>query len=160
MSIKKKNDKIVVEDQELIANNYPIAPPKGVHQLSALVFELRDTVMILSGEFISTPTKEYHSVTGFIHVERKRNYLAIAARFHTLFLEGVPVLGPANHQAARRFVTLIDALYEAGTRLVVLAEAAPEALYREGVGAFEFERTASRLNEMAGADWLARERTA
>ena len=84
----------------------------------------------------------------------------IAARFHTLFLEDVPVLGPANHHEARRFVTLIDALYEAGTRLVVLAEAAPEALYREGVGAFEFERTASRLNEMAGADWLARERTA
>ena len=89
-----------------------------------------------------------------------QDYLAIAERFHTLFLEDVPVLGPANHQAARRFVTLIDALYEAGTRLVVLAEAAPEALYREGVGAFEFERTASRLNEMAGADWLARERTA
>ena len=78
VSIKKKNDKIVVEDQELIANNYPIAPPKGVHQLSALVFELRDTVMILSGEFMSTPTKEYHSVTGFIHVERKRNYLQSA----------------------------------------------------------------------------------
>ena len=89
-----------------------------------------------------------------------QDYLAVAARFHTLFLEDVPVLGPANHHEARRFVTLIDALYEAGTRLVVLAEAAPEALYREGVGAFEFERTASRLNEMAGADWLARERTA
>ncbi len=89
-----------------------------------------------------------------------QDYLAVAARFHTLFLEDVPVLGPANHHAARRFVTLVDALYEAGTRLVVLAEAAPEALYREGVGAFEFERTASRLNEMASADWLARERTA
>ena len=89
-----------------------------------------------------------------------QDYLAVAERFHTLFLEDVPVLGPANHHEARRFVTLIDALYEAGTRLVVLAEAAPEALYRKGVGAFEFERTASRLNEMAGADWLARERTA
>ncbi|MDO9078364.1 MAG: cell division protein ZapE [Brevundimonas sp.] len=89
-----------------------------------------------------------------------QDYLAIAARFHTLFLEDVPILGPDNHQAARRFVTLVDALYEAGTRLVVLAEAAPEALYREGVGAFEFERTVSRLNEMASADWLARERTA
>lgn len=89
-----------------------------------------------------------------------QDYLAVAARFHTLFLEGVPVLGPANQQEARRFVTLIDALYEAGTRLVVLAEAAPGALYRKGVGAFEFERTVSRLNEMAGADWLARERAA
>ena len=89
-----------------------------------------------------------------------QDYLAIAERFHTLFLEDVPILGPDNHQAARRFVTLVDALYEAGTRLVVLAEAAPEGLYREGVGAFEFERTVSRLNEMASADWLARERSA
>lgn len=89
-----------------------------------------------------------------------QDYLAVAERFHTLFVEDVPVLGPANHHAARRFVTLIDALYEAGTRLVTLAEAAPEALYRKGVGAFEFERTVSRLNEMAGADWLTRERSA
>ena len=89
-----------------------------------------------------------------------QDYLAVAERFHTLFLEDVPVLGPANHHEARRFVTLVDALYEAGTRLVALAEAAPEALYLKGVGAFEFERTASRLNEMASADWLARERTA
>lgn len=87
-----------------------------------------------------------------------QDYLAIAERFHTLFIEDVPVLGPANHHEARRFVTLVDALYEAGTRLVVLAGAAPEALYREGVGAFEFQRTVSRLNEMAGAEWLARER--
>ena len=87
-----------------------------------------------------------------------QDYLAVADRFHTLFLDGVPVLGPHNHHEARRFVTLIDALYEAGLRLVVLAEARPEDLYREGVGAFEFERTVSRLNEMAGADWLARAR--
>jgi len=89
-----------------------------------------------------------------------QDYLAVAERFHTLFLEDVPIMGPANHQEARRFVTLIDALYEAGTRLVTLAEAAPQALYPQGDGAFEFERTASRLNEMSGADWLARERSA
>ena len=87
-----------------------------------------------------------------------QDYLAVAERFHTLFLEDVPVLGPANHHEARRFVTLIDALYEAGTRLVALAGAPPEALYTRGVGAFEFERTVSRLNEMAGAEWLARDR--
>ena len=89
-----------------------------------------------------------------------QDYLAIAARFHTLFLDGVPVLNGDRHIEARRFVTLIDALYEAGTRLVVLAESAPEALYTAGIGAFEFERTVSRLNEMSGADWLARERAA
>ena len=86
-----------------------------------------------------------------------QDYLAVAGRFHTLFLDGVPRLSPANHHEARRLVTLIDALYEAKTRLVVLAEAAPDALYPDGTGAFEFERTASRLTEMSGADWLARE---
>ena len=83
-----------------------------------------------------------------------QDYLAIARRFHTLFLSDVPTLSPANHHEARRLVTLIDALYEARTRLVVLAEAEPEALYAEGVGAFEFERTVSRLNEMRSASWL------
>lgn len=82
------------------------------------------------------------------------DYLALAERFHTLFLDRVPVLGPHNHHEARRLVTLIDALYEARTRLVVLAEAAPEALYVKGVGTFEFERTASRLHQMSDADWL------
>ena len=83
-----------------------------------------------------------------------QDYLTIARRFHTLFLSDVPRLSPANHHEARRLVTLIDALYEAKTRLVVLAEAEPEALYAEGVGAFEFERTVSRLNEMRSASWL------
>lgn len=83
-----------------------------------------------------------------------QDYLAVARRFHTLFLSDVPRLSPANHHEARRLVTLIDALYEARTRLVVLAAAEPEALYTEGVGAFEFERTVSRLNEMRSASWL------
>ena len=84
-----------------------------------------------------------------------QDYLAIAERFHTLFLEDVPILGPSNHQEARRLVTLVDALYEAKTKLIVLAAARPEALYTEGVGAFEFERTVSRFNEMQSKDWLA-----
>jgi cell division protein ZapE len=86
-----------------------------------------------------------------------QDYLAIAKRFHTLFLEGVPKLGPNKRQEARRLVTLIDALYEAKTRLVVLADAEPEVLYTEGDGAFEFERTVSRLNEMRSQSWLEQE---
>ncbi|WP_312125634.1 cell division protein ZapE [Brevundimonas sp.] len=86
-----------------------------------------------------------------------QDYLAIAKRFHTVFLENVPRLGPNNRQEARRLVTLIDALYEAKTRLVVLAEAEPEVLYPEGDGAFEFERTVSRLNEMRSQSWLEHE---
>jgi len=84
-----------------------------------------------------------------------QDYLAIARHFHTLFLDSVPRLDSARHHEAKRFVTLIDALYEARTRLVVLAETEPEALYVSGIGAFEFERTVSRLREMSSASWLA-----
>ena len=87
-----------------------------------------------------------------------QDYLAVAARFHTVFLEGVPMLTPDRRNEARRFVTLIDALYEAGARLVVLAAAEPDALYPAGDGSFEFERTASRLHEMRSAAWLEKAR--
>lgn len=85
-----------------------------------------------------------------------QDWLAIAGRFHTLFLDAVPLLDEARHMEARRFVTLIDALYEAGTRLVVRADAEPEALYIGATGAFEFARTVSRLNEMTSPTWLSR----
>jgi cell division protein ZapE len=82
------------------------------------------------------------------------DYVAIADRFHTVFLEDVPKLTANRREEARRLVILIDALYEAHTHLVVLAEAEPDLLYPAGDGAFEFERTASRLQEMRSADWL------
>ena len=82
------------------------------------------------------------------------DYLALAATFHTVFLEDVPRLSPARREEARRLVTLVDALYEARTHLIVLAEAEPFQLYPAGDGSFEFERTASRLQEMRSADWL------
>jgi cell division protein ZapE len=82
------------------------------------------------------------------------DYVALAERFHTVFLEDVPKLTPARREEARRFVILIDALYEAHARLIVLAEAQPAQLYPAGDGSFEFERTASRLEEMRSADWL------
>ena len=66
---------------------------------------------------------------------------------------GPPGCPRRNHDQARRFVTLIDALYEAGVRLVASAECEPEALYPDDEGSFEFERTISRLREMQGADW-------
>ncbi|TAJ69619.1 MAG: cell division protein ZapE [Phenylobacterium sp.] len=82
------------------------------------------------------------------------DYVAIAERFHTVFLDGVPTLGSNRREEARRLVILIDELYEARTHLIVLADAEPTKLYPEGDGAFEFERTASRLQEMRSADWL------
>ncbi|MGH1453855.1 MAG: cell division protein ZapE [Paracoccaceae bacterium] len=81
------------------------------------------------------------------------DYLAIAAEVRVLLLDGIPALGRSNFNEAKRFVTLIDALYEAHVRLVASAAAEPETLYLEGEGVFEFERTASRLREMQSADW-------
>lgn len=81
------------------------------------------------------------------------DYLAIANALRVLIVEDVPRLGRANFNEAKRFVTLIDALYEAKVRLVMSADAAPEQLYTAGDGAFEFERTASRLREMQSHDW-------
>ncbi|MCX8499151.1 MAG: AFG1/ZapE family ATPase, partial [Caulobacteraceae bacterium] len=82
--------------------------------------------------------------------------LALAARFHTVFLEDIPRLDMSRRNEAKRFVTLIDALYEAGTKLIALAEAEPDDLYPAGDGAFEFERTASRLHEMRSEAYLDR----
>ena len=81
------------------------------------------------------------------------DYLAIAQAVRVLILEDVPQLSSENYNEAKRFVTLIDALYEAKVRLICSAADVPERLYLEGTGAFEFERTASRLREMQGADW-------
>ena len=86
------------------------------------------------------------------------DYLAIASRFHTVLLDRTPRLSPDKRNEAKRFVTLIDALYEARTKLVMSADAEPEDLYPAGDGAFEFERTASRLIEMRTHDYLAAER--
>jgi cell division protein ZapE len=83
------------------------------------------------------------------------DYLAIARRFHTVMIVGIPVLGPQNRNEAARFVTLIDALYEYRVKLLAAADAIPDALYPEGDGKFEFERTVSRLLEMQSEDYLA-----
>ena len=87
------------------------------------------------------------------------DYLSLASHYSTVLIDNVPVLGPQNRNAARRFVTLIDALYEARVKLLMSAEAEPDQLYVEGDGAFEFERTSSRLFEMRSADYLAAEHT-
>ena len=83
------------------------------------------------------------------------DYLAFAESFHTVVMKDVPVMGPANRNEAKRFVTLIDALYEAKVKFICSADAGPTELYTEGDGAFEFERTVSRLIEMQSPDYMA-----
>jgi len=83
------------------------------------------------------------------------DYLAIADRFAAVIVEGIPRLGIADRDAARRFNILIDTLYEACTLLIASAAVPPEEIYTAGDGTFEFERTVSRLIEMQSADYIA-----
>ena len=83
------------------------------------------------------------------------DYLAIARRYHTVILVGIPVLGPENRNEAARFVSLIDALYEHKVKLLAAADAQPDALYPAGDGRFEFQRTVSRLEEMRSDEYLS-----
>ena len=83
------------------------------------------------------------------------DYLAIARRYHTVIIVGIPVMGAEMRNEASRFVTLIDALYEHKVKLLAAADAEPSALYPIGDGSFEFQRTISRLEEMRSAEYLA-----
>ena len=83
------------------------------------------------------------------------DYLTLAEAVRVIVIDDIPQLGRHNFNEAKRFVTLIDALYESKTRLICSAAALPEMLYLEGEGVFEFERTASRLREMQSADWTS-----
>ena len=82
------------------------------------------------------------------------DYLAIAHAFHTVMIEGIPILTPARRNEARRFINLIDTLYDNGICLVASAEAEPGEIYKSGDGAYLFERTVSRLIEMRSEAYL------
>src|SRR5215472_6585173 len=85
------------------------------------------------------------------------DYLRIAHEFHTIIIDRVPVMTYADRNEAKRFVVLIDTLYDAGVKLLASAAAKPSALYEgtEGYEASEFKRTASRLIEMGSTEYLA-----
>jgi cell division protein ZapE len=84
------------------------------------------------------------------------DYAAIAHEFHSVILERIPRLDPAQRNAAKRFITLIDTFYDNAVKLIASADAAPEELYEgDGTEAFEFKRTVSRLTEMRSRSYLA-----
>jgi len=86
------------------------------------------------------------------------DYLRIAREYHTVILDHVPTMTYDNRNAAKRFIILIDTLYDMNVKLIASAAAEPDALYRadEGFEAQEFKRTASRLIEMGSQAYLAR----
>lgn len=87
------------------------------------------------------------------------DYIALAKRFHTVFIEAIPKLRYDRRNEAKRFITLIDVLYEHKTRVIFGADAPPEKLYYGQDHGFEFDRTISRLIEMQGKDYLSADRT-
>ncbi len=83
------------------------------------------------------------------------DFICIAEHFHTVILAEIPKLGPDNRDKAARFVTLIDSFYEAKVKFICSASTSPRKLYVEGDGAFEFQRTVSRLMEMQSPEYLS-----
>jgi len=146
--------------------------PRATHDLSRAFFQLtdypvEDRAKVPSEELDVGGGRTLHvpkSLKGVAVFSFKRlcaeprgaaDYLAIARRYHTVIIVGIPVMGPELRNEAARFVTLIDALYEHKVKLLAGADAEPEALYPAGDGGFEFQRTVSRLEEMRSAEYLA-----
>jgi cell division protein ZapE len=82
------------------------------------------------------------------------DFLCIADNFHTVIVAEVPKMGPQNRDKAVRFITMIDSFYERKVKFICSAAAPPDRLYVEGEGAFEFQRTVSRLMEMQSPEYL------
>ncbi len=85
------------------------------------------------------------------------DYIAIVNRYGAVFVDHIPVMGAEKRNEARRFINLIDAVYDSRTKFICSADGPPDAHYLAGDGAFEFERTASRLIEMQSEEYLAAE---
>ena len=160
-----RRDRLGAQDTWLVPNG-----PAATAQLSAAFFRLTDyprrgsRARSVRGPAVQGPhAARAQGAEGRRGVLFKRlcaeargaaDYLAIARRYHTVILVGIPVLGPDNRNEAARFVALIDALYEHRVKLLAAADAEPDALYPAGDGAFEFQRTVSRLEEMRSDDYL------
>jgi cell division protein ZapE len=85
----------------------------------------------------------------------KNDYIEVARRHHTVFVSGIPRLDGSRDDRSRRFIFLIDEFYDRRVKLMLSADAQPQALYCGERLAFEFQRTASRLREMQTAEYLA-----
>ena len=161
-----RRDRLGSQDTWLVPNG-----PEATAQLSAAFFRLTDFStddsehvpaedLIVQGRTLRVP-KSLKGVAVFSfkklcgEARGVADYLAIARKFHTVILVGIPKLGPENRNEAARFVALIDALYEHKVKLLAAADAEPGDLYEKGDGRFEFDRTISRLEEMRSEEYLA-----
>ncbi|MBB4155005.1 cell division protein ZapE [Sphingomonas jinjuensis] len=161
-----RRDRLGQQDTWLVPNG-----PEATMALSAAFYRLTDHPpedrehvpsedLVVQGRTLHVP-RAFKGVAVFSfkrlcgEARGSADYLAIARRYHTVILVGIPVLGPAQRNEAARFVSLIDALYEYKVKLLAAADAEPDMLYPKGDGRFEFQRTVSRLEEMRSDDYLA-----
>ncbi len=120
----------------------------------------RSMTLLVQGRFVVVP-RAAKEVAWFTFEELcgrplgPADYLALARQFHTVIVEGIPRLGPEQRDQAKRFNIFIDTLYEAHGNLIASAAVPPQQLFVAGDGAFEFERTVSRLIEMQSDDYIA-----
>jgi len=158
-----RRDRLGSQDTWLVPNG-----PEATADLSAAFFRLTDHEvsepipsddLVVQGRTLHVP-KALKGVAVFSfkklcgEARGAADYLAVARRYHTVIVVGIPRLGPENRNEAARFVALIDALYEHKVKLLAAADAQPDRLYESGDGAFEFQRTVSRLEEMRSDDYL------
>lgn len=132
------------------------------HRLTGVAFSRPTTLIVQGRELTLENTAAGTARTTFDRLCGRplgsADYLKLSEAFQTLILENVPQMDRDMKNEAKRFVTLIDALYETKTKLIMSAAVEPEDLYVDGDGSFEFERTASRLFEMRSHDYLASRR--
>jgi cell division protein ZapE len=138
--------------------------PEATRKMQALWEKLTDTqkgqplTLSLLGRELKVPEAS-HGVARFSFAELceaplgAADYLAIAKAFSTVFIADIPELDVRARNPVKRFILLIDTLYDAGTRLVASSAKPPEAIHAGGHHAKEFARTVSRLNEMQAASW-------
>lgn len=123
----------------------------------------RDSITVLAREIIvpcaSLGAARFAFADLFENALGAQDYLALARNYHTIFVDGIPILGRERRNEARRFITFIDALYDYQVGFVASAEAEPAELYKAGDGADHFERTASRLIEMRSPQYLSQSLT-
>jgi cell division protein ZapE len=137
--------------QELFVALTGAAAKAGAVRESALTIEGRELRAV-----IWTPGTAWFEFTELCDGPRSQiDYIELAHLFHTIFISNIPTFGPADEDLARRFIMLIDELYDRGVKIVVSAAAAPPALYHGERLKSEFERAASRLIEMQTQRYLA-----
>ena len=131
LKIKRDGNEVTTEDVDLIANNYPVKPPKGIHMQNVLLFTMKDTVMVLSGMFRTNRTRDYSPNTGYVHVERKNNYSQSALIPHLQELglaKNLTFLKEENNSAAEQPIVMLKPMLTEEEEKLIVSNAKKHAI--------------------------------